>query len=344
MSASDRVRPFPVSPAYSLSYLQSLQMSVIDATEVLSSSVVGGIEVDIQHNKVEVGASNVAEVDSFLDSKFGAGAPIGVHYEPAADRPQYARIKATPTGPLKSGEMLGSLVDGAPRPGSEAYREEYCSVGWGAWDIGGKMPDGATLYRHFITTAGHCFLPGTEVLQWEVPSGGGSFLWERKIGYVRRYSHEKHESNFGTDAEAIRVEDPGILPRLIRLADDRFRRTTGSTTVYEGQIVCRAGASNPAVKCGAVEWPPKCERWGEINENGDPVLCTLRTEIPIAAGSSGGPYWERSTGRAVGTLTGGIADASWFTPVEEIPGYPKAQGSLNALGENDQPLHLVKAK
>jgi len=114
--------------------------------------------------------------------------------------------------------------------------------------------------------------------------------------------------------------------------------------VYEGQIVCRAGQYNPVVKCGAVEWPPKCERWGEINENGDPVLCTLRTEIPIAPGSSGGPYWERATGKAVGTLTGGIAGASWFTPVEEIPGYPKARGSLKALGTEKEPLHLVKAK
>ena len=344
LSAADRLRPFPSQPAYSLDYLKSLQLSVVDAAEALPSTVFGGVEVDIRQNQLQVGAANVAEVDSFLDSHFGASAPIAVHYEPLSERPQYSRIKATPTGPLKSAEMLGSLVPWAPKPANAGYVEEECSVGWGAWDVGGVKDDGSPLYRHFVTTAGHCFTPGTEVLQWEPPPKGGAYLWERKIGYVRRYAHIKHESNFGTDAEAIRVEDPGIVPRLIRLGDDQFRRTTGSTTVHEGQIVCRAGQYNPVVKCGAVEWPPKCERWGEINENGDPVLCTLRTEIPIAPGSSGGPYWEQGTGKAVGTLTGGIAGASWFTPVEEIPGYPKAPGSLQALGVDGEPLHLVKAK
>lgn len=55
------------------------------------------------------------------------------------------------------------------------------------------------------------------------------------------------------------------------------------------------------------------------------------------------------TGKAVGTLTGGgpnvlgaLHGSSWFTPVEELPGYPKAAGSLNSLGVEGEPLYIVK--
>ena len=98
------------------------------------------------------------------------------------------------------------------------------------------------------------------------------------------------------------------------------------------------------------EWPPKCERWGELRENPDPALCRIRVEIPIQPGDSGGPFWERDTNKAVGTLTGGLGNtadtegAAWFTPVEEVPGYAKAPGSLNSLGIEGEPLHLVKWK
>ena len=337
LMAPDRVRPFPSQPAYTLAYLEGLQLGILEAPGAPATSIMGGASVNVEKSRVDVGAANVAQVEAFIASKF-PGAPVVVHYEPTSERPKFKRIKATQTGPVKSGEMLGSTFPGEP----ERINEE-CSVGWGAWDRGGTNPDGSTLYRFFITTAGHCFAPGEEVKQWE-RDAEGRFLWQRVIGYVRRYSFNKHPSNFATDAEAIRIEDPGILPRLIRKSDTTFGRINGTSTVTEGMLVCRAGQYSPNVKCGSAEWPPKCERWGELRENGDPVLCTIRTEIPIAPGDSGGPYWERATGNAVGTLTGGIANASWFTPVLELPGYAKAQGSLNALGVEGEPLHLVRWK
>jgi hypothetical protein len=343
LSAPMRLRPMPIQPRYSLAYLEHLQLEVVEASGAPSS--MGGARVDVQSNGIQVGASNVAEVESFLNSRFGSGAPILVYQEAVSSRPSFARIKGSPTGAVKAGEMLGSWFPSEPE-----RIEEECSVGWGAWDIGGTAPDGSPLYRHFITTAGHCFAPGTEVKQWERDSQG-KYLWDRTLGYVRRYSLIKHPSNFGTDAEAIRVEDASTVPRLIRRSDTQFTRITGSTQVKQGMVVCRAGAVSPEVRCRAAEWPPKCERWGELRENGDPVLCTIRTEIPIQGGDSGGPYWERATGKAVGTLTGGIGNvsgaihgASWFTPVEEIPGYPKAPGSLTSLGVEGEPLHVVKWK
>jgi hypothetical protein len=343
LTAPSRVKPFPVKPTYSLAYLEALQLEVIEATS--APSAMGGAKVDVQHNTVDVGASAVSEVEAYVRSRFGSSAPISVFYEAAAERPSFKRIVATETGPVKAGELLGTTFPGEPE-----RTEEECSVGWGAWDVGGSNPSGTPLYRHFITTAGHCFAPGAEVKQWQRNEDETKSSWQRVLGYVRRYSFNKHPSNFATDAEAIRVEDPSIVPRLIRRSDSEFTRINAPATVKEGMVVCRAGQYSRHIMCRPAEWPPKCERWGQLRENGDPVLCTIRTEISIQAGDSGGPFWERSTGAAVGTLTGGVGNrsdtegAAYFTPLEEIPGYPKAQGSLNALGVNGEPLHLVQWK
>jgi YD repeat-containing protein len=334
--APDRLRPFPIQPTSSISYLEGLQLSIVEASD--SPSTMGGAKVNPEKNIVEVGATNVSQVDGYIDFHFGSGAPVYVYYEAATDQPSFARIKANPSGPVESGEVLEGISELQP----ELLVDE-CSAGWGVWDIGGTTAYGENLYRHFITTAGHCFVPGAEVKQWELvgPENEPKINWERRIGDVRRYSLEKHASNFGTDAEAVRVDDSSIVPRVIRYSDTQAKVINGVTTIKEGMVVCRAGQSSPNIKCGPAEWPPKCERWGEVRENHNPVLCTIRAEIPIALGDSGGPYWERATTKAVGTLTGGISNASWFTPVEEIPGYPKAPGILNALSVENQPLHVV---
>jgi len=338
LMAPSRIRPFPIPPGYSLSYLQSLELAVVEATGAPGS--MGGARISIEHNRVEVGATNVSEVEAFLNSKFGAAAPITVFYQPVTDRPAYARIRASATGEVKSAEMIGSF---------EPEYEE-CSVGWGAWDRGGTKPDGTPLYRHFITTAGHCFAPGTEVKQW-ARDQAGNYVWERTLGYVRRYASNIHPSGFATDAEAIRVEDATIVPRLIRRGDSEFTRISGSTTVKPGMVVCRMGSLSPEVRCRGIEWPPQCERWNEVHENGNPIICTIETEIPIQFGDSGGPFWERDTNKAVGTLTGGGPNVpgaahggSWFTPVEAIPGYAEIPGSLSALGVDGEPLHIVEWK
>jgi hypothetical protein len=216
--APDRVRPFPVQPTYSIAYLESLQLEVVEANE--APTAMGGAKVNIQNNRVDVGATNVAEVESFLKSHFGAGAPINVYYEAASERPEFARIRSSQTGPIKAADMIGSTVLTEPN-----RVEERCSAGWGAWDKGGINPDGSTLYRHFITTAGHCFAPGAEVKALEV-NANEEIVWQRKLGYIRRYSFNKHPSNFATDAEAIKVEDPTIVPRLFAAPT---RNSPGST-------------------------------------------------------------------------------------------------------------------
>jgi len=58
-------------------------------------------------------------------------------------------------------------------------------------------------------------------------------------------------------------------------------------------------------------------RWGEVHSNGNPILTTVRYQINSKGGDSGGPIWERGTGYALGTLTGGDIDESFpesFSP------------------------------
>lgn len=132
-----------------------------------------------------------------------------------------------------------------------------------------------------------------------------------------------------------------MVPRLIAYSGTRSIPAKGQTIPANGMVVCDAGAYSPSVRCGPIE-EPEAEAWGELRGNGNPILWTEDVLLPAALGDSGGPLWERSTGEAVGTLTGTSFRRSWFTPLEEIPGHPAAPGSLSALGTEGEPLHLVK--
>jgi hypothetical protein len=154
-----------------------------------------------------------------------------------------------------------------------------------------------------------------------------------------------HESGYGTDGAAIRVEDPEMVPRLIRWSPDQDIRIKGVATPKEGMMVCVAGSTRGRSKCGAMDWPPETRRWEEVHGNGNPILTTVPYEINSKGGDSGGPIWERGTGLALGTLTGGEENKgeSNFTPLKPLPGYPSAPGTLQAL-EDKEPLHIVKWK
>jgi hypothetical protein len=92
-----------------------------------------------------------------------------------------------------------------------------------------------------------------------------------------------------------------------------------------------------------MDWPPVTKRWGAVHGNGNPLLTTIKYRINGKQGDSGGPVWERGTGYALGTHTGGdeLIAESYFTPLKNIPGYPSAAGSLQALETENQELHLV---
>jgi YD repeat-containing protein len=333
LMAPERLRSFPTPPSHSLTELESLQVSASEAIAPLEPSLVTTIKIDIENNRVKVGASDESQVSAFLQGHFGQ-APISAYYD--ADPPQLSsRIRQY--GPVKAGDRIRI----EPRSGE-------CTGAFGAWDQGGVQPDGMPLFRHFLLTAGHCVKgTGEEIKQWEVTNSVPSELvWEKRLGYARRWSFNEHSSGFGTDGTAVRLISPEVVPRLIYYSADRSIRVQGATTPTEGMVVCVSGSSTDQSRCGEVLWPPELFRYPPkpgLTDKYSPFLWQVPFKVDTEGGDSGAPVWERGTGKAVGTLSGGGLGAyAWLTPVLPLPGRPAAPGLLNALGSPDGPLHLVQ--
>lgn len=330
LTAPNRIRPFPVTPTSSLDYLETLEAEVVDAATTLSG--VTGIQINVQQNRVDVGALDVVQTRNAFEAQFGSQEPINVYYQPQTSQ-FLGSPWGRPTGAVKAAERIWDRGTGFVA----------CSAGFGAWDRGGIKPDGTPLYRHFILTAGHCYVHGELVYQFDAPGEDPEDWWERDLGYVRRNAMIEHPSGYGTDALAIRVADPGIVPRLIRWSSSRDVRVQGVAVPKEGMVVCVAGSTRGHSKCGAMDWPPETKRWEPVHNNGNPILTTVPFKINSKEGDSGGPIWERSTGYVLGTLTGGTENeaSSNFTPLESLPGYPSAPGTLQALEAGGEHLHVV---
>ena len=330
---ADRVRAFPFSPAHPLNSLKLLENAVLHT----NLPGITKVQINVEKNKLDVGATDVAQVQSSLAGAFGPNAPIDVNHKPR-DRQLNSSNWGRPTGPVKAAEKITSDAAGALD----------CSAGFGAWDQGGEKPDGSNLYRHFLLSAGHCFPLNAQVYQWDYPLAPGGEYWRKDVGYVTRYAFEANPSEHATDALAIKLNEPALVPRLIRWSHERDIRIAGATTPKEGMVVCIAGAVRGRSKCGETDWPPETERWEPVRNNGNPFLTTVPIDINSKPGDSGGPIWERRTGDAIGTLTGGNLEwqinESWITPLKELPGYPTAPGSLRALGVGGEPLHVVSWK
>jgi YD repeat-containing protein len=325
----NRFRPTPSIPTHSLITLQSL------AASVMAHPIAGLIStrINLEQNRVDVGAADVAQMQSHLASRFGPQAPFHVFLEPD-DLALTAGVEGRPQGRVKAGE---SIEVGIGNP---------CSAGFGAWDRGGQKPTGSFLNRYFILTAGHCFQLGQEIHQWGYHNLGEE--WDRPIGTVSRTAWGENPSGDGTDALAVRLADPSIVPNMIRWSFVQDIRVQGVAIPREGMVVCISGAARERSKCRDIEWPPERKRWVTRNVDGvkhfTPFLTTVPMGVNSVKGDSGGPIWERGTGFAVGTTTGQskrFPGRGYFTPLKIIPGYPSTVGSLQSLAAGGEPLKVV---
>lgn len=326
-----RLRPFPFSPSHSLADLDWLESKIMEAAPSLPGLV--SIQIDIPHNRLDIGAIDPAQTESALKAQFGSLAPISVHHDPQTSQFNGSSKWGRREGAVRAGEYIWGRGPNA----------EQCSSGFGALDKGGTRPDGSTIYRHFLLTAGHCYESGELVYQFDTPGPDPDGWWERDLGYVRRNAMMAHSSGFGTDALAIKLTEPSMVPRSIRWSPDLNIRVKGVARPKEGMMVCVAGAVRGHSKCGEMNWPPVTRRWEEKFDNGNPFLTTVEYEINGKEGDSGGPIWERGTSFALGTHTAGSEDKaeSFFTPLKNLLEYPSAPGSLKALGINGEDLHAV---
>jgi YD repeat-containing protein len=328
---AERLRAFPETPSRSLNTLEALA----GAVEQDDVEGITGVQININQNRVDVGASNVEDVRTELAEHLGNQPALHIFFKPLAHHlmsSSYGRKH----GPIKSAERISE--DGG--------EENECSVGFGAWDRGGTKPDGTSLKRHYLLTAGHCFPLKAKVYQWDCPLKPGVECWQKDIGEVTRYAFNANPSGYATDALAITLDEPELAPKLIRWSAEQDIRIAGVATPKEGMVVCIAGAVRGRSKCGDIDWPPETSRWEPVRNNGNPRLTTVPIDLNSKPGDSGGPIWERRTRNALGTLTGGEEDwkinESWFTPLKSLPGYPSAPGTLKVLQDGTKTLHLTQ--
>jgi YD repeat-containing protein len=327
-AAADRILPYANEPQQSIAHLETLGAQIVDATASMAPGLVNGVGIDMAANKVKVGASNVGQAEALLQAQFGSQAPFYVYPMPVGK--QFSANWARPDGAVRGGEYI-EMREPETAP---------CSAGFGAWDKAGQKPDGSSKYRHFIVTAGHCAVAGAEIVQWDGASWENAD-WKRVLGTVRRYAFTKHPNGYGTDAAAIRLNSPGLVPRLIQ-TEALPVRIKGSTSAHRGMIVCKSGSTSQGKECGDIQWSVEAWAWGEQYGNGNPKLWTIEMQLRAPGGDSGGPIWQRGSRKIVGTLTGGLPGfpSANFTPAEPVTGYP-FPGSLAALGASE-PLHVLR--
>jgi hypothetical protein len=176
-----------------------------------------------------------------------------------------------------------------------------CTVAFGAWD-NGPWIRGKGTRRDFALAAGHCNTLGETV--WRGPA------LESRVGVVKRNQYDEH-IDFTTDAEAIRLDDPNIVPKRIFMDSFYAPRIGQPISTYEGQIACQSGVASS-------EFTSREVRCGPVLTNGAAVEMSHRRsdrtgnvktmQIPSSAGvihgDSGGPVWDFVTQRPLGIITG----------------------------------------
>lgn len=268
-----------------------------------------------------------------------SGWPTGQPARPSPNglRVEYGRFNFE--GPIQAGDEIASTAAGS------------CTAAYGASDLVNEgKPNEAK--RFFLLTAGHCFPIGAEVTQ----AGGNT------IGTMKR--NQLNPSEVPTvDAGAVLLDKTVSPPHhIFKSTQNQDPIEKPLTAFHTGQLVCQSGKRS-GLKCGKV-----------LNE-GKPMLFIRRSasgartqtwnipiEVKVSRGDSGGPIFDRKTGRPVGITASagsgsqdpddpfyGIRSCRYFPeagieqyscpiigvqPLRSVanPGKGTAVGVLNALG------------
>ncbi|HEU5252650.1 MAG TPA: DUF6531 domain-containing protein [Solirubrobacterales bacterium] len=310
--APDRTTPFPVQPQHPLSALNSLAE---DLVQQLPQSPIGGIVrkvgLETPRNRVTVGSSDPGAALSYLNSTYGAGAPVDVVFAPAAS-------------PRLSERALDHRLFGGDWIASEGRRDEYCSLGFGAEERRFQKSTGQWLKYEFALTAGHCWGVGSEVARvGAVGNGRGELVF----GTVRRRTYEKDYSGFNSDGEAILLENDFNPPKVVHLGEGKAQRVVGAEVSRPGVVLCTSGTTT-GNDCGPAREPFISTEYGRE--------WVVQTDAKTDYGDSGGSVWNPVTGRAVGLTVSGpeqTPSETWFSPLRQVerPSGPPIPGLLELL-------------
>lgn len=297
---------------------------------------------------IGLGATNTSAVTSALTAKFGAQAPLVV---------VQANGGPIPKSRYWENEQLlaGDAIWGG------GYE---CTAGFGAWEPGDKKPNGERELRHFLLTAGHCFVDfggGKEVFRLR-PPGSHAKPYEDYLGHVARQGlpgNGLHATGgWETDAEAIKLENEANVPRWIYVTNWYSQRVTGIEEVKAGMTVCFSGVSSNRTLCGPIIGDPVEGEFYDPEESlvtgpmwhipfKNPIAGT-ENGVPVYSieGNSGSPIWNPYTANAVGLLSSedSYHQFNEFTPLAPVPGRSASEGpgALAALGFTSEKLIFAR--
>ncbi|HEU4502878.1 MAG TPA: trypsin-like serine protease, partial [Nitrospira sp.] len=321
---SDRIQAFQASPGHSLGTLEALATDL--RSRRINEPAITEVVVNSRTNAVDVGASNVPLVQSAVNGWYGQSAPISVRYLANADEPKDVRERLS--GPMRAGDRV---VDD----------HWQCTLGFGARESTGEKSNGEAVVLYFGLTAAHCFeTVGEPVFRTGLNSEGQ--YKEVRIGNMTRTGFGVNFNGYGTDGQAVKLKEPGLVPKWIQVENFYTQKIHGAAPLKENMIVCTTGITSGTASCGRVRL------FEEVEYNGR-VMLQFNVQAAGPEGNSGGPVWDLMTGAAVGlTSSGPEGPAEWretnVTPLLPVPGAPNngVPGILAAPGMGA--LSIVAAK
>jgi YD repeat-containing protein len=319
LTASDRLAVYPAVPSTPHASLQATVEAVEgdwDTNSVLEA-LVTEVGIDEESNTVQVGATDVAQVESILRADLGASAPVSVIYETSGE-PFAGRNRTS--GRILAGDRI-----------INANRSEGCTAGFGAWEARTKKSTDELTVAMFLLIAGHCGSIGDGL--WRAPSQNSVNKSEwKKIGDVTRTGAPMGGQHYETDAAAVRLEDSGLVPRAIFRNGQNARPVGQAGTAKHGEVLCFSGQKTNEVQCGEMigvrrrSWPSPGRHI---------FIITRFAGLP---GDSGAPVWSPRTGKSIGLVSGGPnrpgLHKDWVTPLVTPRGFSseKVPGALGAPG------------
>jgi len=335
LTAPDRVSAFPNPPTTSQAALLTTEAAVEEVLLANEAAFEDTTEIGInpENNVVRIGATDPTNVSASLKGSLGPSVPIEAYYDELAMLSGYTRYQES--GPMQAGDYIKSSNKSC---GSEKVCWSICTAGYGAKDQVGEQR-GHPIFGSFVMTAGHCFAKNDVVYR----ARSDETAEDSRIGKVTRYTWGSPGKHTRTDAEAFRVDGDSWWIKSRFVSAKKASQVKPATKTYIGMKVCSSGVSS-LVKCGKVLEFVKLRLE-------DRFSLEIKTNGGNAAGDSGGPAWDRKTGRSVGLTSARsgpgchlIAKKREFCPfafITPLRPFPKGQNPNPPGALDDLNLSLV---
>jgi hypothetical protein len=176
-----------------------------------------------------------------------------------------------------------------------------CTAGFGAKDKAGERA-GEVIWRLFVLTTGHCNGVNENRVYRATDTDfslGNEGTW-KELGKVRRDALH-HLDGVSTDAEAIRVQESGIVPQGIFGWNGKLIPTKPAGKVRIRDVVCFSGARSQVPKCGQVV--ARSTRWLYGGDGYARGGYWVKFQDPAREGDSGAPVWASGSQAAIGLVS-----------------------------------------